>query len=60
MKKILTSVLCLAAAAAVYGFFVMKERVSIASKDEIKQVGFFRSAKSILTCLQRRQLQAMW
>ncbi len=39
-----------AAVAAVYGFFVMKERVSIASKDEIKQVGFFRSAKSILTC----------
>ncbi|MEE1011558.1 MAG: MFS transporter [Acutalibacteraceae bacterium] len=39
-----------AAASAVYGFFVMKERVSIASKDEIKQVGFFRSAKSILTC----------
>lgn len=40
----------IAAAAAVYGFFVMKERVSIASKDEIKQVSFFRSAKSILTC----------
>lgn len=39
-----------AAASAVYGFFVMKERVSIASKDEIKQVGFFRSAKAILTC----------
>ncbi len=40
----------IAAVAAVYGFFVMKERVSIASKEEIKQVSFFRAAKSIITC----------
>lgn len=34
----------------IYGFFKMRERVTIAEKDEIKQVGFFRSAKSMITC----------
>ncbi len=40
----------IAALGAIYGFFVMKERVSIASKEEMNNVGFFKSAKSILTC----------
>lgn len=35
---------------AVYGFFVMRERVSIATKEEMKNTGFWKSAKSILTC----------
>ena len=40
----------IAALGAVYGFFVMRERVSIASKEEMKQTGFFKFAKSIITC----------
>ena len=35
---------------AVYGFFTMRERVTIASKEEMHENGFFKSAKSILTC----------
>lgn len=33
-----------------YGFFKMRERVTIAEKDEIKKVGFFKSALSMITC----------
>ena len=40
----------IAAAGAIFGFFAMRERVSLASKDEMNQNGFFKSAKSILTC----------
>lgn len=39
----------LAILGAVYGFFVMRERVSLASKDEINQNGFLKSIKTILT-----------
>ena len=39
-----------AVAGALYGFFRMRERVSIASKEEMKETGFFKSAKSIITC----------
>lgn len=39
-----------AVAGAIFGFFNMRERVSIASKEEMKETGFFKSAKSILTC----------
>lgn len=39
-----------AVAGCIYGFFRMRERVTVANKDEIKQVSFFKSAKSILTC----------
>lgn len=39
-----------AAGSAVYGFFVMKERVTIASKEEIKQTSLWRSVKSIIKC----------
>lgn len=35
---------------AVYGFFTMRERVTIASKEEMHENGFFKSAKSIITC----------
>ncbi len=34
----------------IFGFFNMKERVSIATKDEMEKVSFFKSAKSMLTC----------
>ncbi len=40
----------IAALGAIYGFFVMRERVSLASKEEISQNGFLKSAKAILTC----------
>lgn len=39
-----------AVAGALFGFFNMRERVSIASKEEMKETGFFKSAKSIITC----------
>ncbi len=39
-----------AVAGAIYGFFAMRERVSIATKDEMKNTGFWKSAKSIITC----------
>lgn len=35
---------------AIYGFFTMRERVSIATKEEMKNTGFWKSAKSIITC----------
>lgn len=40
----------IAVAGAIYGFFVMRERVSIATKEEMQNTGFWKSAKSILTC----------
>ena len=40
----------IAVAAAIFGFFNMRERVSIATKEEMQQVSFFKSAKSIITC----------
>ena len=39
-----------AVAGALFGFFVMRERVSIATKEEMKETGFFKTAKSIITC----------
>ena len=39
-----------AALGAIYGFFTMRERVTVASKEEMKETGFMKSAKSILTC----------
>lgn len=35
---------------AIYGFFTMRERVSIATKEEMKNTSFWKSAKSIITC----------
>ncbi len=40
----------IAIAGALFGFFNMRERVTIASKEEMNNVGFFKAAKSILTC----------
>lgn len=40
----------IAVASAIFGFFNMRERVTIASKEEMNNVGFFKSARSILTC----------
>ena len=39
-----------AVAGALFGFFVMRERVSIATKEEMQNSGILKSLKSILTC----------
>ncbi len=39
-----------AVAGALFGFFVMRERVSIATKEEMQNTGLLKSLKSIITC----------